>query len=97
MSSTVTPSPASAADGKAGKAGALIELRGLERHYRVGGELVRALDGVDLDVASGEYMAITGARESLARCALLTTTAVAPSLSKLQSNRRNGSEMIRDA
>lgn len=38
----------------------LIELRDIERHYEVGGETVRALDGVDLHVGSGEYLAIMG-------------------------------------
>ncbi len=38
----------------------LIEIRGLERHYRMGTEVVRALDGVDLDVERGEYVAIMG-------------------------------------
>jgi putative ABC transport system ATP-binding protein len=38
----------------------LIEIRGLTRHYRMGTEVVRALDGVDLDVDEGEYLAIMG-------------------------------------
>ena len=38
----------------------LIELRDIERHYHVGGETVRALAGVDLDVTPGEYLAIMG-------------------------------------
>ncbi|MCB1057137.1 MAG: ABC transporter ATP-binding protein, partial [Acidobacteria bacterium] len=42
----------------------LIRLRDVHRSYRVGGTEVRALDGVDLDVAAGEYLAITGASGS---------------------------------
>jgi putative ABC transport system ATP-binding protein len=38
----------------------LISIRGLHRHYQVGGEEVRALDGVDLDIAQNEYVAIMG-------------------------------------
>ena len=41
-------------------AGPLIRIRGLARHYSMGGEVVRALDGVDLDVARGELVAIMG-------------------------------------
>jgi len=38
----------------------LISLRGVERIYRMGEEVVRALDGVDLEVDAGEYVAIMG-------------------------------------
>ena len=38
----------------------VISVRGLERRYRVGGETVHALAGVDLDVAQGELLALTG-------------------------------------
>jgi putative ABC transport system ATP-binding protein len=38
----------------------LIALRGLTRHYQVGDQTVRALDGVDLDVPQGDYVAIMG-------------------------------------
>ncbi|MFN8639239.1 MAG: ABC transporter ATP-binding protein [Dehalococcoidia bacterium] len=38
----------------------MIRLRGVQRHYRIGGELVRALDGVDLDIEAGEFVAIMG-------------------------------------
>ena len=43
---------------------ALIELRGLRKIYEVGTEQVRALDGVDLDVERGEYVAIMGSSGS---------------------------------
>jgi ABC-type lipoprotein export system ATPase subunit len=38
----------------------LLEVRGLQRHYQLGPEVVRALDGVDLDLSSGELVAVTG-------------------------------------
>ena len=38
----------------------LIQARDLSRHYRVGPSVVRALDGVSLDVVQGELMAILG-------------------------------------
>lgn len=38
----------------------LIEVRGLTRLYTMGGETVRALDDVDLDIRSGELVAIIG-------------------------------------
>jgi putative ABC transport system ATP-binding protein len=37
-----------------------VELAGVERHYRLGDEIVRALDGVDLTVGYGEHVAIVG-------------------------------------
>jgi len=38
----------------------LIEARGLTKLYRMGDPIVRALDGVDLTIARGEFVAITG-------------------------------------
>jgi putative ABC transport system ATP-binding protein len=38
----------------------LLALRGVHRVYGEGGAAVRALDGVDLDVRDGEFVAITG-------------------------------------
>ncbi len=38
----------------------LIEIRDLHRVYQVGDQEVRALDGVDLDIAENEYVAIMG-------------------------------------
>ncbi len=38
----------------------LIEIRNLARHYQMGTEVVRALDGVDLAVDKGEYVAVMG-------------------------------------
>jgi putative ABC transport system ATP-binding protein len=42
----------------------LIEIRGLTKVYEMGVEEVRALDGVDLDVEKGDYLAIMGASGS---------------------------------
>ncbi len=42
----------------------LIELRAVRKVYEVGSEQVRALDGVDLAVEKGEYIAIMGASGS---------------------------------
>jgi putative ABC transport system ATP-binding protein len=39
---------------------ALVEITGLARHYRTGGGLVRALDGIDLVVPRGEFLAVIG-------------------------------------
>ncbi len=39
---------------------ALFELQGLSRHYRMGDETVRALDGIDLVIERGEFLAILG-------------------------------------
>ena len=36
------------------------QLTGITRHYEMGGETVTALDGVDLEIASGEMIAIMG-------------------------------------
>lgn len=38
----------------------MIRIRAITKHYRMGETIVAALDGVDLDIASGEYVAITG-------------------------------------
>ena len=38
----------------------VIELKELLRHYEMGGDTIRALDGVDLDISRGEYLSIVG-------------------------------------
>jgi putative ABC transport system ATP-binding protein len=38
----------------------VIELRELIRHYKMGEETVKALDGVDLEIKRGEYVSIVG-------------------------------------
>ena len=42
----------------------MIELHGVCRRYPMSGQVVRALDGVDLHIDRGEYVAITGASGS---------------------------------
>jgi putative ABC transport system ATP-binding protein len=42
----------------------LIELRAVHKVYEVGSEEVRALDGVDLSISRGDYVAIMGASGS---------------------------------
>ncbi len=39
---------------------ALIELRGVSKHYRRGGEMVRVLEHLDLDVPAGDFVAFMG-------------------------------------
>ncbi len=41
-------------------AAAIIQTRGLEKHYELGAETVRALRGVDLSISRNEYVAIMG-------------------------------------
>jgi putative ABC transport system ATP-binding protein len=38
----------------------LIEIRDVHKHYHLGSQEIHALDGVSLDIASGEYVAIIG-------------------------------------
>ncbi|MCL6637869.1 MAG: ATP-binding cassette domain-containing protein, partial [Alicyclobacillus sp.] len=38
----------------------LIEISNLVREYNVGGQLIRALNGVDLTIDQGEFVAIMG-------------------------------------
>ena len=42
----------------------MIELQGVQRHYAMSGQTVRALAGVDLHIGGGEFVAITGASGS---------------------------------
>ena len=43
---------------------ALLSMRAVTKTYGSGDAIVRALDGIDLDVAAGEFVAITGASGS---------------------------------
>jgi putative ABC transport system ATP-binding protein len=40
--------------------GGLVEIRGLSKAYRRGGETVTVLDGLDLDVPGGDFLALMG-------------------------------------
>jgi putative ABC transport system ATP-binding protein len=42
----------------------LIKIQGLTKLYRMGDSIVHALDGVDLEIEQGEFLAITGASGS---------------------------------
>jgi putative ABC transport system ATP-binding protein len=42
----------------------VLEVRDVTKHYRMGSEVVRALDGVSLAIHKGEYVAIMGASGS---------------------------------
>jgi putative ABC transport system ATP-binding protein len=42
----------------------MIELHAVSRHYQIGANTVRALDGVDLTIGEGEFVAVTGASGS---------------------------------
>src|SRR5688572_17121135 len=42
----------------------LIQIRNATKHYTVGVERIRALDGVDIDIAQNEYVAIMGSSGS---------------------------------
>lgn len=59
---TVTSDPARPAAVHAGTAaaGPIIRTRGLRRRYAMGDAVINALDGVDLDIHPGEYVAIMG-------------------------------------
>jgi putative ABC transport system ATP-binding protein len=46
--------------GKAPESKWVIVTRGIQRHYDMGGEIVRALRGVDIAIARNEYVAIMG-------------------------------------
>ena len=37
-----------------------IQLNALTKHYKRGGEIIRALDGVTLDIEAGEFIAVVG-------------------------------------
>lgn len=43
---------------------AIIRLRGLTKHYHMGHSIVKALNGVDLEIGRGQFVAITGASGS---------------------------------
>ena len=52
--------PTGTAVAAGGRAAACVRLQGVHRHYHLGDETVRALDGVDLEIGYGEHVAIVG-------------------------------------
>ncbi|MDD7305524.1 MAG: ABC transporter ATP-binding protein [Peptoniphilaceae bacterium] len=38
----------------------LIEIRNLKKFYKVGGSIIKALDGINLDIEQGEFVALLG-------------------------------------
>ncbi len=38
----------------------IVSVKGVTREYRAGGHVVRALNGIDLDIYAGEYLSIVG-------------------------------------
>lgn len=38
----------------------LIEIRGLKKYYKLGGNVIKALDGIDLDIEKGDFVALLG-------------------------------------
>ncbi len=62
MDGTTAISPATTVDHA--RNGLLMRLRGLRRHYPMGEHLVRALDGVDLEIHRGEFVVIMGSSGS---------------------------------
>ncbi len=61
--SKVSNQPSNQATGQSGER-PVIQIRRLKKHYKVGDETVRALDGVDLDICQNEFVAIMGASGS---------------------------------
>ena len=39
---------------------AVVEMQNLKKHYRMGNTVVRALDGVSITIAEGEFVALLG-------------------------------------
>jgi putative ABC transport system ATP-binding protein len=75
----------------------LISCRGLTKVYRMGDQEVRALDGVDLDIHEGEFVAIMGPSGS-GKSSLMNLIGALdrPSSGEMWINGRALSEMSRD-
>ena len=42
---------------------ALIELNGVTKYYEMGDQVVKALDGIDIDVEKNDYLAFIGSSD----------------------------------
>ena len=60
ISSTAERAVVVSEKGRAPESKWVIVTRGIQRHYDMGGEIVRALRGVDIAIARNEYVAIMG-------------------------------------
>ncbi|MBV8476399.1 MAG: ABC transporter ATP-binding protein [Acidobacteria bacterium] len=71
-----------------------VHIDGASKHYRMGGNLIRALDGISLEVAKGEFLALLGASGS-GKSSLLNLIAGLdrPSLGQILVEGRNISAM----
>ena len=38
----------------------LIEVRNLKKYYKLGGTIIKALDGINIDINKGEFIALLG-------------------------------------
>lgn len=38
----------------------LIEVRDLKKYYKLGGTIIKALDGTNIDIEKGEFIALLG-------------------------------------
>src|SRR5206468_636647 len=54
------PRRGEAGEGRARRRRAVIELRGLSRHFEVGDQIVRALQDINLTIPDGDYLALMG-------------------------------------
>jgi NADH:ubiquinone oxidoreductase subunit 4 (subunit M) len=55
---------------------ALIQLRGIEKKYRVGDQDIYALRHIDLDIPKGEFLALMGAYQVSTWATLIATTGI---------------------
>ena len=72
----------------------VLELHGVVKHYRAGEEIVRAVDGVSLRVASGEFVAVYGPSGSgKTTLLLLAAGLIAPDAGVVRFNKRDVSKL----
>jgi len=73
----------------------VIELSGIHRHFQVGEQTVRALNGIDLQVTAGEYLSVMGPSGS-GKSTLLNIIALLDQPSS-GSYRLNGNDVTRQS